>query len=154
MTPELYKLSVSEDSVTFFLYNGDKLTGFHQYRPNGTKEKSNDPREGRYFTYLPKETTGLFGLEQDFGGPLYIVEGIFKAAKLHSLGYSAVAVLGATPKRLKGLFKIWRQTRPVIAIGDNDSAGAQLVQLVGRGTQSPKDLDEMTDEEVRECLVS
>ena len=148
-----HRYFADEETATFLLYNPHgKLVGYQVYRPLGTKEKKNHPREGRYYTYLPKEVDGFFGLEYDVGGPLFVVEGIFKAMKLHNLGFSAVAVLGASPKRLKSWFKAVKQQRPLVATGDNDPTGAQLVSLVGIGFQSPKDLDEMTDEEVLECI--
>lgn len=153
MNTSLYSFHLGHEVVTFYLYNPTgKLVGYQQYRPNASKEKKNDPRDGRYFTYLPREVDGLFGLEQDVGGPLFIVEGIFKAAKLHSIGYSSVAVLGASPKRLKSWLIAVSRQRPVYAIGDGDAAGAGLVKIVGAGVQSPKDLDEMTDEEVKELI--
>lgn len=149
MNTSLYSFHVGDEVVTFYLYNPPgKLVGFLQYRPNADKKAKNDPRSGRYFTYLPREVDGLFGLEQDVGGPLFVVEGIFKAAKLHSLGYSSVAVLGASPKRLKSWLRAVSRQRPVYAIGDGDAAGAGLVKIIGAGVQSPKDLDEMTDKEV------
>lgn len=149
MDTSLYRFFVGDEVVTFYLYNPTgKLVGFLQYRPNVAKKAKNDPRSGRYFTYLPREVDGLFGLEQDVGGPLFVVEGVFKAAKLHSLNYSAVAVLGASPKRLKSWLRAVSRQRPVYAIGDGDAAGAGLVKIVGAGVQSPKDLDEMTDDEV------
>lgn len=138
------------ETATFMLYNGRKLVGYQVYRPGASKEKRNDPREGRYYTYLPREVDGFYWI--DLGGPLYIVEGIFKAIKLHNLGYSAAAVLGATPKRLISWFRIMRRQRPIIAIGDADAAGAELVKIVGRGFCSPKDLDEMTDAAVLELF--
>lgn len=135
------------------LYNPHgKLVGYQVYRPGASKEKRNDPRDGRYYTYLPREVDGFWGLEQDVGGPLFVVEGVFKAAKLHNLGLSAVAVLGATPRRLNSWFRAIREARVLLAIGDSDTAGAELVRIVGRGFQSPRDLDEMEDGEVR-CLV-
>lgn len=140
------------ETATFMLYNGSRLVGYQVYRPGASKEKRNDPREGRYYTYLPRDVDGFYS--RDFGGPLYIVEGIFKAIKLHNLGLSAVAVLGATPRRLVSWFRIMRRQRPIIAIGDADRAGAELVKIVGRGFQSPKDLDEMTDAEVRKLLLA
>lgn len=127
--------------------------GYQQYRPLADKKAKNHPREGRYFTYLPKDTDGLYGLEQDSGiGTLFVVEGIFKALKLHSLGYNAISPLGATPKRLKPYFKILRATRNLVAIGDNDPAGATLIRIVGKGCTSPRDLDEMTNLEVHELV--
>lgn len=142
-----------EGVATFLLYNGNKLVGYQQYRPNADKKKKNHPREGRYFTYLPKETDGLYGLEQDAGcGTLFVVEGIFKAIKLHNLGYNAISPLGATPKRLKPYFKILRATRRLVALGDDDPAGRELVRIVRRGTTTPVDLDEMSDAEVHELV--
>ena len=140
---------LGDEVATFYLYNPHgKLVGYQQYRPGASKEKKNDPKQGRYFTYLPREVDGFWGLEQDQGGPLFVVEGIFKAAKLHNLGFSAIAVLGASPVRLKSWFRAVRCQRLLFAIGDADKAGAGLVRIVGTGLQSPRDLDEMTDKEV------
>ena len=142
-----------EGVATFLLYNGNKLVGYQQYRPAADKKKRNHPRDGRYFTYLPKETDGLYGLEQDAGrGTLFVVEGIFKAIKLHNLGYNAISPLGATPKRLKPYFRVLKATRKLVALGDNDPAGASLVRTVGYGRTTPTDLDEMSDEAVRELV--
>lgn len=153
MDTSLYRFFVGDEVVTFLLYNPTgKPVGYLQYRPHADKKAKNDPRSGRYFTYLPREVDGLFGLEQDRGGPLFVVEGVFKAAKLHSLGYSAVAVLGASPKRLKSWFRAASRQRPLYAVGDNDPAGAGLVKIVGAGVQSPADLDEMSDDEVLALL--
>ncbi len=149
-----HRYFADEETATFLLYNPHgKLVGYQVYRPAGGKLKKNHPREGRYYTYLPKEVDGFFGLEYDVGGPLFVVEGIFKAMALHNLGFSAVAVLGASPKRLKSWFKAVRQQRTLLAVGDNDPAGAQLVRLVGSGFQSPRDLDEMSQKEVLTLLA-
>ena len=93
---------------------------------------------------------GVFGIETLNAAKkeLFIVEGIFKAATLHRLGYNAVAVLSNAPKQLVSWFKIMRSMYDVVAIGDNDSAGQTLVKVVGRGYCSTKDIDEMLDEEV------
>lgn len=142
-----------EGVATFLLYNGTRLVGYHQYRPSATKEARNHPRDGRYFTYLPKLTDGLYGLEQDSGeGPLFVVEGVFKALKLHKLGFNAITPLGATPKRLKPYFRILKATRKLVALGDNDDAGKQLVRIVGFGETTPIDLDEMSDSDVLELV--
>jgi len=45
-----------------------------------------------------------------------------------------------------------RQTWNLIAIGDNDDAGRKLVNIVGKGFQSPEDLDEMSDEDIHSLL--
>jgi hypothetical protein len=91
---------------------------------------------------------GVFGLEACvFEGPWFVFEGIFKAAKAHSLGYNAIAVLSNNPKRMKPWFRILRQTRDLIGIGDNDTAGQKLVNCVGAGRCSPIDFDEMSDKD-------
>lgn len=157
MDPYRYSMAIDEVNrvVTFYLHNGTgDLVGYQIYRPDSTDKKNNDPKLGRYYTYLPKQVDGVFGLEQlnDDNGIIYIVEGIFKAAVLHRLGYNAIAVLTSSPKRLKPWFKIMRQKWSLVAIGDPDAAGQRLVNIVGKGFTSPKDLDEMTDDEIRELL--
>lgn len=151
MDPDLYNVQYGEDTATFFLYNrSGQIVGFQQYRPNETSKKINDPRLSRYFTYITESYDGVFGLEvldtsKDY---IFIVEGVFKAAVLHRLGYNAIAVLTDHPKRMKSWFRVLRRTFKLIAIGDNDSAGQRLVNTVGNGICSPCDLDEMPDEEI------
>lgn len=158
MDPSKYHIMYdSEDRIiTFYLYNlSGAIVGYQQYRMDQpSKQKKNDPKSGRYFTYLPRDVDGVFGLEvlNYDDRTIYIVEGIFKAAVLHRLGYNAVAVLSATPKRMKPWFKIMKETWNLVAIGDNDPAGASLVRTVGKGFQSPKDLDEMSDENILNLL--
>lgn len=158
MDPSLYPIAYDpeEGIITFYLYNGiGHLVGYQQYRPDQpSKQKKNDPKSGRYFTYLPKDTDGVFGWDvlNPKDRTIFIVEGIFKAAVLHRLGYNAIAVLTSSPKRLKPWFKILRQTWNLIAIGDNDDAGKKLVNIVKNGIQSPTDLDEMSDEEIKSLL--
>ena len=115
MEPERYSLALDpiNNIVTFYLFNyTGKITGYQQYRPDRMSKKVNDPKEGRYFTYLPREVDGMFGLEQldHSKRDIYIVEGVFKAANLHRLGYNSIAVLTSTPKRLKPWFRILRPT--------------------------------------------
>ena len=154
MDPSLYDISYNyhKSEITFALLNGMRTqTGFQIYRPlQPNKRLCNDPISGRYFTYLPHRTMGVFGIETLNAAKkeLFIVEGIFKAATLHRLGYNAVAVLSNAPKQLVSWFKIMRSMYDVVAIGDNDSAGQTLVKVVGRGYCSTKDIDEMLDEEV------
>lgn len=158
MDPSKYPISYDpeEGVITFLLFNGaGQLVGYQQYRPEQpSKQKKNDPKSGRYYTYLPKETDGVFGLDvlNHSDRTIYIVEGVFKAAVLHRLGYNAIAVLTSTPKRLKPWFKILRQTWNLVAIGDNDEAGRKLVNIVKNGFQSPTDLDEMSDEDIISLL--
>lgn len=157
MIPELYNAAYDAEKgcVTFPLFNGMRVqTGYQRYNPDKISKKFNDEEEGRYHTYLPSGVDGVFGLEcLDASKPnLYIVEGIFKASKLHSIGENAIAVLTNHPKRLKSWFRILKTVFNLVAIGDNDVAGQKLVSFVGSGFSSPKDLDEMTNEEVIELL--
>jgi len=163
-----YRLHVDNPLVTFYLYNlSGQLVGYHRYNfrifDKGVK---NDPRMGRYYTKVsrreprdsadprPRDTLAVWGLEvlDRSKKTLYIVEGVFKAAVLHRLGFNAIAVLTATPKPMKPWFKVMRQQFDLVGIGDPDAAGQKLVNTVGKGFQSPKDLDEMTDQEILELL--
>ena len=139
-----------ERVLTVLLHNlSGQYVGFQQYRPDVKEKRHNDPRESRYFTYAPRDTSALWGFESydSSKADIYVVEGIFKAAALHSVGQNAVAVLTANPTKMKSLLWLLNIDHNVIAIGDNDAAGAQLVKLVGRGFQSD-DLDEMSLEDV------
>lgn len=157
MNPTLYDHHVDdvEGVVCFYLYNFAKdFVGYQQYRPNADKKNKNHPTDGKYFTYLKNDKDGFFGLEyQNDSNVYFVVEGIFKAAKLHSLGYQAVAVLGNNPKRLKSLLRVLKRKYKLVAVGDNDSAGSKLVNVVGYGGQSPADLDEMSDKDVHEFVA-
>lgn len=156
MNTKLYRFArnYSTTCITFYLWNmSGQMVGYQSYRPDKFEKKTNNPKLSRYFSRL-KEKDGVFGLDvlNPADRTIYIVEGVFKAAVLHRLGYNAVAVLTSTPKRLKPWFKIMRQTWNIIAIGDNDDGGKQLVDIVGRGFQSPIDIDEMPDEDIIELL--
>ena len=158
MNPKLYSLakSYSASTITFYLWNlSGQLVGYQQYRPNKLDKKVNNPKLSRYFTYLKRDMDGVFGLEllDSNQKTIYIVEGVFKAAVLHRLGYNALAVLTNHPKRLKPWFRILRaQGWNLVAIGDNDSAGQKLVNTLKSGFLSPVDLDEMKDDEIHSLL--
>lgn len=160
MKPELYNLhyDLDEGVVTFLLFNfGGQLVGYQQYRPSADKTKKNHPKEGRYFTYVKEGQDGFFGTEFEpkklaLTKNLYIVEGSFKAAKLHALNCRAIGVLGNNPKRLRPLFKILSQKYHLIALADNDEAGLKLLNLVGRGVQTPVDVDEMENLDLTHLL--
>lgn len=140
--------------LTVLLHNlSGQCVGFQQYRPDVDKKRNNDPRDSRYFTYAQRDTTAVWGLEtyDKHNRDVYVVEGIFKAATLHSIGENAIAVLTANPLKMEAFFWLLSQRHNVIAIGDNDKAGAQLVKLVGKGFQSD-DLDEMTLEDAYQII--
>jgi hypothetical protein len=154
MDVDRYQVILDEDEyiATFLLFNASgQFTGYQRYNPRSTDKKANDPETGRYYTYTPRGVDAILGLETlrfSGGTPLFVVEGAFKQATLCRLGYDSIAVLTSDPKRMRPLFRILRSTRPVVGIGDADPAGARLVRRVGAGACSPRDLDEMADEEV------
>lgn len=156
MNPDLYNVQydLDEGVVTFYLQNlTGQFTGYQQYRPGSINKKCNDPKQSRYFTYSREGLDCYFGLESlNFSKTLFLVEGIFKAAVLHRLGFSALAVLTNHPKRMKPFFRILRKTRNLVAIGDPDAAGQKLVNTIGAGFCSPKDLDEMSDSDLLNIL--
>lgn len=149
-------LNEEEGVATLLLWNlSGQLVGYQVYRPSADKTKKNNPHDGRYFTYVSSGQDAIFGLEYlTEEGPIFVVEGTFKAIKLLNLGFNAIAILGSTPKRMKPFFSILSETRKLVAIGDNDKAGYSLVVTVGQGTQSTRDLDEMSDQEVLDLVKS
>ena len=139
--------------LTVFLSNlSGQFVGYQQYRPLQTAKKLIDPKQSRYFTYSPRQTIAVWGLEtlDTTKKDLYVVEGIFKASALHMLGHNAVAVLTSHPKAMKS----WLHTMPynLIGIGDNDKAGKGIINVCGKGFQTEKDLDEYSLAEVQELL--
>jgi hypothetical protein len=101
---KLHRVWIDENSkvATFPLWNlSGQLVGYQQYRPGASKERKNDPRDGRYFTRLKDSKIGVWGLESyHLSNTLFITEGIFDAARISYFGYAAVATLSndlATP---------------------------------------------------------
>lgn len=149
---DLYPFAgVEADVVRFPMYDfGGRMTGYYQYRPHGDKKAQNHPVFGKYFSRVTKGEIGVFGLESFlFSRHIYLVEGLFKAATLHRLGYTAIHVNANSPKAMLPQLKLLN--RPFSAIGDNDPEGAWFAKTYG-GWQSPIDIDEMTDADVYEML--
>lgn len=151
MNPDLYSGFGIEDNVARFpLRNfSGKMTGYIQYRPDGDKKQQN-AEMGRYFTFITKGEIGVFGMESiNFSEVVYLTGGMFKAATLHRLGYTALHVSSVSPKALKN--QLYVLNRPVVAIGDNDDEGRQFAARYG-GFTSPRDVDEMCDKDVMDML--
>ena len=140
-----HKVWVDEANVvaTFPLTNlSGQLVGYQQYRPNMTKEKRNHPKYGRYYTYTNKEMKSVWGLESwNFSNTLFVTEGIFCAARLTNMGYSAIATLSNNPKFLKNWFYIIKKMRPIIAICDYGKDGLKLSSYTHNFIQMPKEHD-------------
>lgn len=104
------------------------LQGYQVYTPNLPKNKGNNPREQRYFTYSPKLTATPWGLETyDPQRPLCVVEGVFDACALHDAGYPAIAMLGNNVRMMRNLLSTL--TVPTVAVCDGDNAGRKLARL-------------------------
>ena len=61
----LHKVWLNEENrvATFPLYNlSGLMVGYQMYRPGASKERKNDPREGRYFTRKSEGTLAVWGL--------------------------------------------------------------------------------------------
>lgn len=158
LNPALYRVSVDEAEAvaTFLLFNlSGQVVGYQQYRPGAPKTMSNDPRNGRYFTYVTKNMLGVWGLEtynfrNDY---LFVTEGVFDACRLHNLGLPAVAVLSNNPKGLANF--LFTVPRRVVVVADNDPAGKMLMEYGDEVLvcDAGKDLGDMTDGEVQSLLT-
>lgn len=144
-------LGVDAGVVSFPLYDfSGKRVGYQDYRPFAERNCRN-VREARYFTYLPRGVNGYFGTESFLGARMqpdwnvYVVEGVFKAAALHSLGFPALALMGSETARHKQQLDLLPYK--FVAVGDNDDAGRKFARNLG-GVTSPCDLDEMNPNEL------
>jgi hypothetical protein len=129
----LHKPILHQESgvVTFLLFNlSGQIVGYQQYRPNANKDKKNDPKEGRYFTKIRKQTVSVFGVESLHLTPnvVFVTEGVFAAARLTSRGVSALAVLSNDPTQDCRNF-LRCLSRKVVVVCDNDSAGRKLAKV-------------------------
>lgn len=150
LDPSLYPyMSVTDQVAVFPMYDfAGRMTGYQQYRPDGNKKFVNKD-EGKYWSYVSSPMS-VFGLESiNFSWPVYLTGGLFKAATLHRLGYTALHVSAVSYKLLKPQLSLLR--RPFLAVGDNDDEGRQFARRYG-GFTSPVDLDEMKDEDVHKLL--
>ena len=155
--PERTHLIIDEDAgvASFLLYNlSGQLIGFQQYRPDAPKTIRGP--EARYWTQISKGQTPVWGLDSlsPSSKRLFIVEGIFDAAKLHRQGEAAVAILGNAKSRgVQGWLEVLPQT--IIAVLDRDEAGSALKAGADIHLTVPaphKDLGDMTDAEVAAFL--
>lgn len=124
---------IDEDNqlAIFYLWNtSGQLVGYQQYRPTASKEQHNHPKEGRYYTFRPKDVVAVWGTESLHLTPwaLFVTEGIFDACRLTEKGVSAIAVLSNDPHHT---VRTWINSlsRRIIAVCDNDAAGKKLAKL-------------------------
>jgi 5S rRNA maturation endonuclease (ribonuclease M5) len=130
----LHRVWLDEDTqvASFPLYNlAGMLLGYQQYRPEGSKDINNDPRRGKYFTRKPTNPEpSYWGAESWYlSNTLFLVEGLFDAARLTSLGYSALATFTNNPgANFLGFVSLVQKMRPVVVVCDNDAAGIKLAK--------------------------
>jgi hypothetical protein len=125
-------LSEQELIATFPLWNlSGQMVGYQQYRPDKDKRPNNNPKHGRYFTKLKDGKVGLWGMESwNLSNTLFLTEGVFDAARLTEYKVSALAVLSSdVSESTKRWLWCVRQTRKVVCVCDNDSAGYKLQKL-------------------------
>lgn len=111
------------------------LLGYQQYRPTADKNLDNHPKLCRYYTYSPsKASRSFWGVESWYNSrTLFMTEGVFDAARVTELGYSAMAVMSNDPKHLTEWLWLVRQHRRVVAVCDPDVPGMKLSKY---GTES------------------
>lgn len=161
LNPSIHRVWIDEDEriAAFPLLDlSYRMVGYQIYRPDADKKRMNDPREGRYYTYRNKDTISLWGLESwHFSNALFVTEGIFDAARLTALGYSAVAIASNDPsKETRKYFRMIRNFRPVIVVSDDDENGSgRKLEKLGHFSlhvKGAKDLGDATDDQVFEML--
>lgn len=155
----LHRVWVDEASkvATFPLWNlSGQLVGYQQYRPGASKERKNDPRDGRYFTRLKDSKIGVWGLESyHLSDTLFITEGIFDAARISYFGYAALATLSNDiADSTANWVRTVRSSRHIVAVCDDDVAGRRLAKY-GSTTHivsGYKDLGEAPQEYVQQLI--
>lgn len=121
----------AEGVATFPLWNlSGQMVGYQQYRPSAGKQKDNHPKMSRYFTWRKNKVVGVWGLESwNLSDTLFVTEGTFDACRITALGYSAIATLSndVDVSLARWLWCV-RNSRTVIAVCDNDTAGRKLAK--------------------------
>lgn len=107
------------------------LIGYQNYQPDGSKERNNNPLNGKYFSRLKKDVVSVWGMESfDFSNELYVCEGVFDAARFTYHNKSAVAILSCdVPVYVKKWFQFIRKIRPVYVVCDNDKSSDKMIPL-------------------------
>lgn len=153
-----------DPNATFLLYNlTGQLVGYQTYRPLQDKERRNDEKHGRYYSYITnegadntkgKKAIGVWGLETFYYNPeiLFITEGVFDSVRIHNAGYPSVALMSNHPKMLYS----WLHSlnRRIIAICDNDDAGKKLASLAHSSVICPEghDLGSLPEDECMKII--
>lgn len=148
---DLHRPVIDEEQTvaTFYLWTlSGVISGYQQYRPDQNKDRKNNPKDSRYYTYRKYPSFALFGVEslhlkKDI---VFLTEGLFDAARLTERGLPALAMLSNDPPRElhNWLFCL---NRKIIAVCDNDAGGRALAKF-GHVVENTidKDLGDSSDE--------
>lgn len=149
-------VAVHNNVYTFPLWNlSGQMLGYQQYRPDADKTRKANPKEMRYYTYLPKTTNTAWGLETLDSNKNYLllVEGVFDAVNLHNEGFNALAVLTNNPVPLRS----WLRTlgyATIVSVCEGDTAGRKLASVGDKAIYLPEgtDVGDMKPHEINETF--
>lgn len=170
--PDKTRVIIDEETedVYFYLYNlSGQLIGYQKYNPNYEKigqTALENPRMAKYFNWVTDEYKGkkiaVWGLESfDIMKDKYvfIVEGIFDAARIHEAGYPALAMLCNDPSdQVIGWLDTLPQKKIVIYDNDLNRAGNKLIKIgdYAYTVHSGKDINDLEPKDakifIEECL--
>lgn len=164
-TTKYPSLFISEEhrKAYFFLYNlSGQIVGYQCYSPELPKRDNRaEEFEKRYYTYLTKPSKDImltaFGL--DILDPkkrkIFLVEGIFDACRLHSLGLNALALLCSDIGFLEGF--LTSLGYELIPVCEGDEAGKKLAKLSTHGEciflEEGYDLGDMLSEDIEKLFL-
>ena len=133
-----------------------QMTGYHHYRPDKEKSLNNHPYECRYFTRVTGTPVTVWGLESwNNSNTLFVLEGLFDAARVTWNGFSAVSVFSSDiGKPTLTWINLVKRFRPVVVVCDNDAAGSKLAKHghASYTVQTGKDLNDADESEVQRFL--
>lgn len=155
--PALYDnpcIDTVNDILTVCMYTlSGVMIGYQQYNPNALKNKKNDPRSGKYYTYITNGHIAMWGLESiTLNSQIIVVnEGIFDACRFHNFGIPSIACFGSYNNQLKN----WLTSTGKKVYTVNDSYGYNNKLSCFTNIPLPEgrdDVGECTDEEVLQMI--
>lgn len=131
-------------TITFPLWNlNGEMVGFQAHKPLEHGFQRGKPSEARYHTIIPtkakRQTAFGVDLLDSRQKVLFIAEGIFDVAPLHTRNVNALAVLSNDPKHLRS----WLHSLGyiVVALAEGDRAGKKMAKLAHKAEYLPEGKD-------------
>ena len=165
INPDDSNITIDNNDVYFYIYNlSGQMVGYQKYNPLYPKQlgkgKDEDKTNVKYYTFFGDEgigkKIGTWGIEslKPTDKYVFIVEGVFDAARIHQCGYSALAVFCNDPAHLKSWFNILPQIKIVIYDNDeldNDPGGKKLIKYGDYAFTVPEvnDINDLTPSEAQ-----